>query len=719
MERRAFLKFAAGTGIVLAAPQGLMSCRGGDGGTTPELFPQGVASGDPRPHSIVLWTRVEPAAFLTAQSPSVTVEMSTTETFAHLVLQTEVEIRSNTDHTVRLVVRALQSDTIYYFRFVLPDGRTSPTGRTWTAPEPQTPVEVHFGVANCQDLPHGFYRAYRRMLADDLAADPAQQLRFVLHLGDFIYETRNEVLQLPLDGMLLPIPDTLVDRDGNKREIPPFPDGATNERDIHFAKTLADYRHLYRTYLSDPDLQAARARWPFIHVWDDHEFSDDAWQSEANYHDAGINASTDEPSQPRRVAASRAWFEYIPVNLSFRDEQPEKLWEARDFEEVEVGTSRNTFADENGVAPNADNVAAIHALRLYRGFRFGTLLDLVLTDNRSYRSDHAIPEDISGSNNLFFHSRLALPLNLLNELDAGRTANAGDPSTLLFVGDLVLNPRRFSAPGTLLGPRQKAWWKSWMQNSTTRWRIWGNSVPLLRLKVDLSSLDDSLPDIVLSGDSWDGYRTERNELMGFLGEAGVSNVVSLSGDLHAHFAGSVAEDYDVPADQQVTRCVEIVCGAVSSVSQFAAVERLSRRASYSPLESLLRKLITYDASAFTGNAADAVIPNLNTTLLHGAAAARVAADSHDLGSINAARRDINPHLYYADTHAHGFARIQVAADAITATLVSIDGIGDDNTDRNVNVLREARCLIAAGDGVAPTLQETVVRGEAPFPRSLG
>lgn len=719
MQRRAFLKLAAGVGTAFALPSGLGGCGGKNGNTAPGLFPQGIASGDPRPHSVVLWTRVDPSAFADADDSIVTVEMAADTQFTTLILQNRVELSPEQDHTLRLLVRALQSDTIYYFRFILPDGRISPVGRTWTAPDPNQPVEMRFGIVNCQDRIHGFYGAYRRMLQDDVAAAPADQLRFVLHLGDFIYETRNAMLQQPLDAGLTPLPDALTDRTGKVRAMTPFPDGAVSEDGVHYAESLADYRHVYRTYLSDPDLQAARARWPFIHVWDDHEFSDDAWQSEANYSDTGVNASTDEPSQPRRVAASRAWFEYIPVNLSFPDEQPEDLWEARDFEMTQVGTSRNTFADENGLAPNADNLAAINALRLYRGFRFGTLLDLALTDNRSYRSDHAIPEDISGRNSLFFHSRLALPLNLLHELDAGRTANDGDPDTLLFVGDVVLNPRQFSAPGTLLGPQQKAWWKNWMRNSTARWRIWGNSVPLLRLKVDLSSIDEILPDIVLSGDSWDGYRTERNELMAFLGDAGISNVVSLSGDLHAHFAGTVTDDYDAPLAEQETRCVEFVCGAVSSVSQFAAVERLSRRDAYSPREEMLRALITYDARPVAGENADPIVPNINATLLHGARAALGLASTHDRATLATLHREVNPQLRYADTHAHGFARVHVQNDQIIVSLVSIDSITQDTGATGPLILREARFTVPAAADSTLTLEDPQFTGDLPFPWSLG
>jgi alkaline phosphatase D len=723
MKRREFLHLSGSAVVAACVGQPLVGCRQGGRGGDAEVFPLGVASGDPRPGSVVLWTRLNPQRV--EPSPvSVSVEVAIDEAFTALVVERMVMTNAQADHTLRVLVQDLQPDTIYYYRFSIFNEYYSPVGRTWTAPAVDSTAEIRFAVMSCQDFSHGFFVAYRRLLDDDLAAGPSEQLRFVLHLGDFIYETTEEDYQAPLDDNLEPLPAALIDRSGKARRVSPFPQGATAPQGFHYAKTVEDYRHLYRTFLSDPDLQAARARWPFLHTWDDHEFSDDCWQSEANYLDAGQGSSTDEPSQPRRVAATQAWAEYTPVNLTTPDGALPNFWEAQDFSAIAVNTTRNDSYDDSGIADNADNRAAIGALRLYRQFRFGSLVDLLVTDNRSYRSDHAIPEDISGANPLFLHPRMALPLELLNALDAGRTANDGSPDTFIYVGQFVLNPRRHSPPGSLLGVQQKAWWKNLMANSTARWRLWGNSVPLLRLKADLSAVDAALPDVVLSGDSWDGYHSERTELMSFLRDAGIGNVVSLAGDHHAHFAGLIMDDYEgdsiaggASAPQAVA--VELVCAATASVSQFAAVERLSRRASYSALEQTLRNLITYDARLLDPSAMDAHVVNLNNTLLNGARAAVAAANTHSAAAVAAAARSVNPHLQYADTHAHGYGLIHVTAEQINATLVTIAGINEDTQERGPQVLRRAKFVIPSNErGGQVRLQGPEISGTSPFPWSL-
>ena len=567
MIRRDFLKFS---GLFLASammPGLLVSCRSNNDPSAFDAFPQGVASGDPRATSLVIWTRALPN--LLSQAHEITAEVALDEDFNTLILQQTFELTKESDYTLRVIVDKLQNNTVYYYRFINSAGHHSPIGRTLTAPSISDRSDLHFAFASCQNRRHGFYSAYRQMITDDQMQPADQQFRFVLHLGDFIYETNNDPLMNPLDKNGNPIEGDLVDQNGNKRSIGPFPDGGSTPDNLSYAETLDDYRHLYREYLSDPDLQEARARWPFIHTWDDHEFSDDCWQSEANYIDSGANSSTDEPSQLRKVAANQAWFEYLPVNLFQLDDVDPDLRHAKEFEFATVQKSRNTTVDDSNFANNADNIAAINTMTIYRSFRFGALMDLILTDNRSYRSDHAVPEDISGNSSLFVDPRMVMPRNLVNQLDAGKTDNNGDPSLFIFSGSLQVNPRFNRPPGTVLGAAQKQWWKDLMSRSKAPWKLWGNSVPLMRSLVNLSSLNTGLPDV---------YATERNELMNFLLSNNIENVVSLSGDVHAHFAGSVMNHYDVQAPGTSTpAATEFVCAGISSVSMFSAVRKRSER----------------------------------------------------------------------------------------------------------------------------------------------
>ena len=691
MQRRGFLKLTT----VLTSPVSLgavlSSCASSE---TPQAlsavgFPQGVASADPKADSVVLWTRAEPTDSQ-INTVFVQLEMARDEAFEQIVLRKTVGTSSDQDFTVQLLVTELEPDQIYFYRFRGNEKNVSPPGRTWTAVNAGSTVPISFVFVSCQERKHGFYGAYRRMLLEDTDSLRAQQIRFVLHLGDFIYET-DESWQQPLDTQLEPIAGGLIDALGEARNLGRFPDGATSAGEVNHASSLADYRHLYKTYLKDPDLRAARARWPFVCVWDDHEFSDDCWQTEANYNDQGASSSTDEPSQQRKLAANQAWSEYIPMDYSTSSGADPELHRAQAFRYAEV---ENTPNDR----PNSDNQAVLESLTIYRRLQFGQMLDLVLTDNRSYRSDHAVPEDISGNLSAFIHSRSPMPLALVNQMDAGRTANESQPETFLSVaGDVFLNPRRGSPPGSMLGERQKQWWKQVMGRSSARWKVWGNSVPLMRLRVDLSSMNELLPDIVISSDTWDGYRSERNELMTFLRDEHIGNVVSLSGDVHAELAGVIMDDYD--DEQSVPVMTEVVTAAISSLSQFAAVERLSRRDKPSDMEAAIRSLIAYSEPS------GRLIRNLDNTLLNGVDAGLTAAQGLDAQDpLAVPESDTNPHLRHVDTDAHGYGLVTVSHDDIHVTLVSVKTLSDDVLAAEVQARTQFRIPFVEPGGVVDITQ---------------
>lgn len=654
---------------------------------------------------MVLWTRALPSDGRT--SHNLTLEVALDDEFNSLVLQRNYEVNHNSDFTLSVIVENLQADTFYYYRFINDTGEASITGRTLTAPETNALDPLRFAFVSCQDYTHGFYKAYRQMINDDIEAAESEKIRFILHVGDFIYETRFDPLQYPVDEHYQPIQQGLNDRFEQPRLVPPFPDGGVTDKNIQHANTLADYRHLYKHYLSDPDLQAARARWPFIHIWDDHEFSDDCWQSEANYSVSGTKASTDEPSQPRKIAANQAWFEFIPANLLQLDDIDADLRHAAEFNFESVGNTPNSFVTEDNLAANDDNLKAIHSLTIYRSFRFGALFDLLVTDNRSYRSDHAIPEEITATQPGFFHPRMVMPLELLNELDAGRNANSGDPDSFVFAGGPVLNPRINSPTGSMLGSRQKQWWKDTLQRSNAKWKFWGNPVPLMRFLVDLSALGTGLPDVVISSDSWDGYASERNELMGFLQNNDIRNVVSLSGDVHAHFAGMVLDNYDDDTKGKATM-PELVCGSVSSISMFAAIKQLSQRDEPSELEQLLQNLISYESIESTP-ANRIIVNNLNNTLTYGVLAALTAANTQAQmpGNIDT-DKIANPYLNYADTDGHGYGIIDVSSDQVRATLVTINEINTDTGINSPGIKREAHFVIAHTEtGETPNISNAV------------
>ncbi|HOI52404.1 MAG TPA: alkaline phosphatase D family protein, partial [Azonexus sp.] len=267
--------------------------------------------------------------------------------------------------------------------------------------------------------------------------------------------------------------------------------------------------------------------------------------------------------------ANQAWFEYMPADVSFDD-----------------------------------SVAGFATIRLYRDFRFGTLAHLLMTDERLYRSDHLIPEaapnPATGSATGSIGSRYMVPETVLyDQVEVAKIAagtGLGDPLALV----------------SMLGATQRDWWKTTLGNASTTWKLWGSEVMLLKLGLDgtraiaalialqavptvgaATAFGVIMPDIVANGvnsayipaadkaalapyfqkfllnaDMWDGYDAERRDLMNFIANNNIANVVALTGDIHAFYAGEVRDNYRaVGGGNPVMN--EIVVAGVSSDSFFS------------------------------------------------------------------------------------------------------------------------------------------------------
>jgi alkaline phosphatase D len=701
IRRRDFLR-GAGAFIVTAK---LVGCGDNNKGTPDAagdtrpptgtfVFPQGLASGDPRTNSIVLWTRVENAS-ISSQPIDIRVEVFTGESLdAEPVVDQMLQATIASDHTVRVLVQSLSPDTSYTYRFTA--GRDSIVGQTRTAPGENTDAQVNIGWVSCQDYGAGHFTAYRQMIEDDRARPAADRIHFVMHLGDVIYETLSEGFSAAIDANFQPI--QLRNTDGTPRRVGSFPEGGRAGSTV-FANTLADYRHLYKTFLSDPDFQAARARWPFIHVWDDHEFTNDAWQSMANYLE---NSTVDEPMQRRRIAASQAWFEYTPAQLTGASGPTGVAQDAKDFAPAVVDNAAFTAPNADNFVAEANNTAAIGAITIYRSFRWGKHVELVMTDERSYRSDHAVPEELAGlAAAAFFDPRNFLPLPVVNILDQGATANGGNPPATI---GPIPNPRRTSPVGTMLGKQQKTWWKATMQASTATWKIWGNNVPFMRMFVRGADVGLGF-DRVLDGDAWDGYPTERKELMEFLAANTIKNVVLLTGDVHAHFAGVLVDDPDLPPANRTPVANELIAAGIASNSLFSFYESASRG-----LTPALRGLVTVDATAAGGAK---FTENLNLLILHGTVSAAVFAQSLSLPAALGQSVPQNPHIRYVDTNAQGYGYAKVTGTQIEASLVTINRPISLPSPGLPGVLRKATVTIPKDDPDGMTA--ATVTGTKPFP----
>lgn len=650
-----------------------------DGGRVKIRFPQGVASGDPTPDSVVLWTRAEPERPL-AQVP-LRLQISLGPEFAEVIGERTVTALRSNDYTVRILVHELPSDSIFYYRFLAEDGTVSRLGRSRTAPPPDANRPVRVAYASCQAYEAGYFTAYRRLIETDKSATVDQQVDFVLHLGDFIYEALGY---------------------GGARKVPPFPDGGVNPAGQPYAESLADYRHLYKVYLQDPDLQEARARWPFVVTWDDHEFSDDCWQSVATYKGAG------EPSQPRKYAANRAWFEFIPAFLSGLPNTLETPQHAHDFREASGAIVRADLSqfDDHGFAREPNNAAAVDSLCIYRSFRWGKHLDLLITDTRSYRTAHAVPAEINRL--VSGQDRYITPLSLVTVMDAGRTYGQGNPPREIPLGEKRLpNPRADQPPGTILGAAQKDWLFSSLRHSSATWTVMASSVPMMPLRLDLGEIDPSAQTVVFTTDTWEGYLAERRELLEHVQASQVSNFIVLSGDHHSNYCGLLFKDFDVATPEPCG--VEFsVCG-ISSPSLFSAVAGVTQP------DDPMRALVTFDSRPFGGD--HALQENLNVTFLFGTKAALAAATKGASADRLLALRNPghNRHLRYADTNAYGVAVVEFAAAEaqIVFRVIAPPRQPDPQTS---SLLREVRFRLPTWQaGEVPNLHGPEFRGTPPFP----
>jgi alkaline phosphatase D len=248
-------------------------------------FAHGVASGDPLPDAVVLWTRVTPRP---GDDPGsgrgpvvpVTWEVAADRRFRRIVRSGSVHTGPERDHTVKVDVTGLGPGTRYWYRFRC-DKAVSPVGRTRTAPGPRARVpRLRMAVVSCANLQAGWFTAYRHLAARG-------DLDLVVHLGDYLYEYGPGEYQAR---------DVVVRPHDPPREM----------------VGLADYRRRHAQYKQDPDLQALHAAAPWVVTWDDHESANDAWSAGAHNHTPGAEGDW----YSRRASSQQAFAEWMPVRYS-------------------------------------------------------------------------------------------------------------------------------------------------------------------------------------------------------------------------------------------------------------------------------------------------------------------------------------------------------------------------------------------------------------------
>lgn len=688
VDRRHFLKLAAAMGATLA--WGCASVRPSTSGWRErrDLYPQGVASGDPDADSVLLWTRRPYADG--RDSAMLIVEVAEDAAFTRVIATASAKVQAASDWTCRVLVGHLPPAGEYWYRFVDEAGNGSRIGRTLTAPADDDPRPAKFAFVSCQCLPEGYNNGYRRMIHEDENASREERLGFVLHLGDFIYE----VVQYPDQ-----VKNGRYDR---KLTFPiTFPKGKVVARNRFWVPdSLEDYRVCYKAYLLDPDLQDARARWPFVCVWDNHEISWNGWQSIQEF--AGTDGWV--PGQRLKVAGNQAWFEYQPARVL----PPGSKLDTFNAPTVEDVLLKPGDFDDTGLGTEPNNLAAINSLIIYRALRWGRHIDLLLTDNRSFRSRDPGNHDEIGP--LFEGDTLGfVPEELWAQLDAGRAYDGGHPPAKLSIGDRsVDNYVAKAAPQSMLGATQKAWFIDRLRNAKATWKVWGNSLGTLETRVDPQNLPPGIGNWkgkgygLMTVYDWGSVFHERAEIYDAVRDAGMTGLVIVAGDRHSFWAGYAAKGLPPNAPFEPVG-VSFVGGSMSSVGSAEANEYTQKKEN-NPTRAL------YIAEDRDGRPQ----ATQNLTLRHGVRSAFAYAESKDVQKALAVRNpELAPHLTFVDNGGHGYATVRCDAEKMVTEFVCIPrpiarAPGNDGGPLRYRVRHEVPLWKA---GEPPRMTQTVVEGD--------
>jgi alkaline phosphatase D len=434
-DRREFLR-KAGTGVAIAgfgsSGVGIAAAETTNNGRGPlgsDPFTLGVASGDPLPDSVVLWTRLAPEPLeadggMPDRQVPVQWKIATDKKngkVQHVVQAGTTRARPEHAHSIHVDAQGLDPNTEYYYQFKTSSDRSS-IGRTKTAPAPDANTdEVRFAFTSCQNYPAGHYTAYQNLAEEDLDV--------VFHLGDYIYEGGGQ-------GSL------------DRGHEPP-----------RETKSLSDYRIRHAQYKTDSSLQAAHGEFPWIVTWDDHEVEND-------YADENEGGAPPEEFLKRRANAYQAYWEHMPLRMSRM--------------------------------PNGPN------LPLYRRFKFGELAEFNVLDTRQYRDDKLSCSD--------------------DELVDGYCPSALDPDR------------------TILGDEQEQWLLDGLESSAARWNVLAQQVIFAAKDVDPN------PDEVdymhrNKWDKWNGFKADRDTLLGPMTQDSDLNPVVLTGDIHTNYVYNIKSDF--------------------------------------------------------------------------------------------------------------------------------------------------------------------------------
>ncbi|TNE47179.1 MAG: alkaline phosphatase [Sphingomonadales bacterium] len=266
LSRRGLFQLGAAGAALAATP---LAAKGFGKG-----FTHGVASGEPGPDKVLLWTR-----YVGSQDLYLEFQVSESMDFAELVAGGSAKASAETDWCAKAWADGLREDRWYYYRFVAPDGTMSDVGRTRTLPGGPT-AKFRMAIFSCSNFGFGYFSAYAH-------AAEANDADLAVHLGDYIYEYQRGAYPSEsetAEGRVLYPANEIV--------------------------ALADYRLRYATYRADPDLRRIHQLLPMVAIWDDHETANDSWKDGAQNH----QSETEGEWEVRKAVAKRAYREWMPVS---------------------------------------------------------------------------------------------------------------------------------------------------------------------------------------------------------------------------------------------------------------------------------------------------------------------------------------------------------------------------------------------------------------------
>jgi alkaline phosphatase D len=310
-NRRDFLVKSASTALAVSTiGSSLVGCGGAD--ARPAVFGYGVASGDPLTDRVILWTH---AKFPNStDTVPLTWQVASDSSFTKVVSSGRVSASETAAFTAKVDATGLAAGNSYFYRFIDDAGTVSTLGTTRTLPSTSV-VSVKLAVFSCALFSAGYFNAY-----DAAAKSDAQ---YAIHLGDYLYEYGSDPAKFGNTNA-----DKVTTAVTLNRVISPAND----------MLSLSDYRTRYALYKSDLNLQALHAKMPWITVWDDHEFANNAYVSGAENH----NSTTQGSWLTRKNIAAQVYHEWMPIRT-----------------------------------PDVTNL-----LKIYRRFDFGNLFTLHMLDTR-------------------------------------------------------------------------------------------------------------------------------------------------------------------------------------------------------------------------------------------------------------------------------------------------------------------------------------------------